>query len=195
MGAECVFASVAGEQAAKHAALLPAVHGVCWMTSCCPSMVSPGTFRLPLHLHIPPTGMLVLQQHQRWHQTGVRPSILRVGCWRQPPISQLPACTDETSVQGDIRKVRTAILAGVGVPLIMFLSWDAAILGSLGNLQVSQLFTGSGAAYLQLAPCSRRGECGRQRQGAVQTLHSSLPMLHADRPADRAGGNSRASCS
>ena len=33
-------------------------------------------------------------------------------------------------------KVRTAIIAGVGVPLLMFLSWDAAILGSLGSLQV-----------------------------------------------------------
>ena len=32
--------------------------------------------------------------------------------------------------------MRTAILAGVGVPLIMFLAWDAAILGSLGSLKV-----------------------------------------------------------
>ena len=39
-------------------------------------------------------------------------------------------------MQGDIRKVRTAILAGVGVPLIMFLAWDAAILGSLSSLKV-----------------------------------------------------------
>ncbi len=34
--------------------------------------------------------------------------------------------------QGDIRKVRTAILLGVAVPLAMFLSWDAAVLGNMG---------------------------------------------------------------
>lgn len=36
-------------------------------------------------------------------------------------------------MQGDILKVRTAILVGVAVPLAMFLCWDAAILGSLGG--------------------------------------------------------------
>ena len=35
--------------------------------------------------------------------------------------------------QGDIGKVRTAVVAGVGVPLAMFLAWDAVILGSLGG--------------------------------------------------------------
>ena len=34
--------------------------------------------------------------------------------------------------QGDIRRVRTAVVAGVAVPLAMFLAWDAVILGSLG---------------------------------------------------------------
>ena len=29
--------------------------------------------------------------------------------------------------------MRTAILVGVAVPLVMFLAWDAAILGSLGG--------------------------------------------------------------
>ena len=35
--------------------------------------------------------------------------------------------------QGDIGKVRTAVVAGVAVPLAMFLAWDAVILGSLGG--------------------------------------------------------------
>ena len=43
--------------------------------------------------------------------------------------------TEHTCVvlQGDIHKVRTAILVGVAVPLLMFLAWDAAILGSAGT--------------------------------------------------------------
>ena len=36
-------------------------------------------------------------------------------------------------LQGDVTKVRTAVVAGVSVPLLMFLSWDAAILGSLAS--------------------------------------------------------------
>jgi tyrosine-specific transport protein len=35
-----------------------------------------------------------------------------------------------SSLEGDIVKIRTAIVAGVGVPLVMFLLWDAAVLGS-----------------------------------------------------------------
>ena len=37
------------------------------------------------------------------------------------------------SVQGDIKKVRVAVCAGIAVPLVMFILWDAAILGNLGN--------------------------------------------------------------
>ncbi|KAK9846332.1 hypothetical protein WJX81_001708 [Elliptochloris bilobata] len=38
-----------------------------------------------------------------------------------------------SNLEGDIRKVRTAVVAGVCVPLAMFLAWDAVILGSLGG--------------------------------------------------------------
>ena len=45
------------------------------------------------------------------------------------------------SLQGDIKKVRVAVCAGIAVPLVMFILWDAAILGNLGNphLQVSMV--------------------------------------------------------
>ena len=36
-------------------------------------------------------------------------------------------------LQGDVTNVRIAVVAGVSVPLLMFLSWDAAILGSLAS--------------------------------------------------------------
>ena len=40
--------------------------------------------------------------------------------------------------KGDIKRVRSAILLGVAVPLAMFLCWDAAILGSLGEGGLAQ---------------------------------------------------------
>jgi tyrosine-specific transport protein len=39
------------------------------------------------------------------------------------------------ALEGDRRKVSTAICAGVAIPWLMFVSWEAAILGSLGSLQ------------------------------------------------------------
>ena len=36
-----------------------------------------------------------------------------------------------TSLEGDAGKVRTAMLAGLAVPLLMFVGWEAAILGSI----------------------------------------------------------------
>ncbi|KAK9810442.1 hypothetical protein WJX72_010819 [[Myrmecia] bisecta] len=38
-----------------------------------------------------------------------------------------------TSLEGDITKVRTAVVGGIFVPLLMFILWDWAILGSLGG--------------------------------------------------------------
>ena len=43
-----------------------------------------------------------------------------------------------SGMQGDIKKVRMAIVSGVGLPLLMFLAWEAAILGSLGSLGEQQ---------------------------------------------------------
>jgi tyrosine-specific transport protein len=37
-----------------------------------------------------------------------------------------------SSLEGDVRKIRTAILTGVAVPYVMFMAWEAAILGSAG---------------------------------------------------------------
>jgi tyrosine-specific transport protein len=42
-----------------------------------------------------------------------------------------------SSLEGDIVKIRTAIVAGVGVPLVMFLLWDAAVLGSASDAIVA----------------------------------------------------------
>lgn len=39
------------------------------------------------------------------------------------------------ALEGDRRKVSTAICAGVAIPWLMFVSWEAAILGSLGPLE------------------------------------------------------------
>ena len=38
-----------------------------------------------------------------------------------------------SSLEGDAAKIRTAILAGVGIPWLMFMAWTAAILGSTGG--------------------------------------------------------------
>ena len=35
-----------------------------------------------------------------------------------------------SSLEGDVTKIRTAIVSGVAVPLVMFLAWDAAVLGT-----------------------------------------------------------------
>ncbi len=36
-----------------------------------------------------------------------------------------------TKLEGDVPRIRAAICLGVAIPLLMFLSWEAAILGSL----------------------------------------------------------------
>ena len=39
-----------------------------------------------------------------------------------------------SSLEGDIVKIRSAIILGVTVPLLMFLAWDAAVLGSTASV-------------------------------------------------------------
>lgn len=50
------------------------------------------------------------------------------------------------ALEGDARKVRTAVCAGVAIPWVMFVTWEAAILGSVGQLQAV-----SGAAVSEVA--------------------------------------------
>ncbi|XP_054818544.1 uncharacterized protein LOC129318057 isoform X2 [Prosopis cineraria] len=38
-----------------------------------------------------------------------------------------------TNLEGDLSKVRSAIVLGTGIPLILFLVWNAVILGTVGN--------------------------------------------------------------
>eukprot|EP00271_Cylindrocystis_brebissonii_P022855 TRINITY_DN8972_c0_g1_i1.p1 TRINITY_DN8972_c0_g1~~TRINITY_DN8972_c0_g1_i1.p1 ORF type:complete len:250 (+),score=43.42 TRINITY_DN8972_c0_g1_i1:22-750(+) len=40
-----------------------------------------------------------------------------------------------TNLEGDLPRVRTAVLLGTALPLVMFLAWDAAILGTPSPLQ------------------------------------------------------------
>ncbi|RWR74749.1 tyrosine-specific transport protein isoform X1 [Cinnamomum micranthum f. kanehirae] len=42
-----------------------------------------------------------------------------------------------TNLEGDLSKVRTAIIVGTAVPLALFLIWDAVILGTIPNLDMS----------------------------------------------------------
>lgn len=39
-----------------------------------------------------------------------------------------------TSLEGDLRRIRSAVIWGTSIPLIMFLIWDAVILGSLSGI-------------------------------------------------------------
>lgn len=35
------------------------------------------------------------------------------------------------TLEGDMRKIRTALVAGTAIPFVMFVLWDAAVLGSV----------------------------------------------------------------
>lgn len=43
-----------------------------------------------------------------------------------------------TSLEGDLKRIRSAIVWGTSIPLVMFLMWDAVILGSLGGVTHSE---------------------------------------------------------
>jgi len=74
---------------------------------------------------------------------GVDPGYLRDAHWGQvPPALPIIALTFvfqnvvpviASSLEGDISKIRAAILLGVAVPWAMFMAWTAAILGSTGG--------------------------------------------------------------
>lgn len=36
-----------------------------------------------------------------------------------------------TSLEGDVKKIRTAVAIGLAIPLLMFIGWEAAILGCI----------------------------------------------------------------
>ncbi len=38
-----------------------------------------------------------------------------------------------TQLEGDVRKIRHSIVIGSAIPLIMFLAWNAVILGSVSS--------------------------------------------------------------
>ncbi|XP_077209765.1 tryptophan/tyrosine permease isoform X4 [Tasmannia lanceolata] len=42
-----------------------------------------------------------------------------------------------TNLEGNLSKVRTAIILGTAIPLVLFLVWDAVILGTISNLDTS----------------------------------------------------------
>jgi len=48
-----------------------------------------------------------------------------------------------SSLEGDIFKIRTAIVAGIAVPLVMFFLWDAVVLGSVSENTLNTLETAS----------------------------------------------------
>ena len=48
-----------------------------------------------------------------------------------------------SSLEGDITKIRTAIIGGLTVPLIMFLAWNAAVLGSASDIVVDAAVIGT----------------------------------------------------
>ncbi|KAK9868721.1 hypothetical protein WJX84_001096 [Apatococcus fuscideae] len=50
-----------------------------------------------------------------------------------------------SSLEGDIKKVRIAVCAGIAVPLVMFIAWDATILGNLGNPHLQEVMRTTGA--------------------------------------------------
>lgn len=72
--------------------------------------------------------------------TGVDPSLLLTAHWEAIPpalpvvalafVFQNVVPVIASSLEGDIIKIRQAIIYGVGVPWLMFMAWDAAILGN-----------------------------------------------------------------
>ncbi|CAD5165039.1 unnamed protein product [Musa acuminata subsp. malaccensis] len=46
-----------------------------------------------------------------------------------------------TNLEGDLSKVRTAVVLGTAIPLVLFLIWDAVILGTIPNLDTTGALT------------------------------------------------------
>jgi hypothetical protein len=96
------------------------------------------------------------------------------------------------ALEADVGKVRTAICAGVAIPWVMFVSWEAAILGSIGALQSSPA-AAEGAATDQLIPAVQ--DQGQQRPAQQQQKQQqSAQPLSAVQDA-RGGSHDRSSSS
>ena len=81
------------------------------------------------------------------------------------------------ALEADVGKVRTAICAGVAIPWIMFVSWEAAILGSLGNLQGAPA---AQAPTAELSAATPAGSRDLQQAGAGQQQQVPAPTVAAD---------------
>ncbi|KAL4437968.1 hypothetical protein ABPG77_004189 [Micractinium sp. CCAP 211/92] len=75
--------------------------------------------------------------------TDVRPELLAAANWDALPdalpvialafVYQNVVPVIATSLEGNVGKIRQAVLLGTAVPWLMFLAWDAAVLGSSGS--------------------------------------------------------------
>ncbi|TAF09652.1 MAG: tyrosine transporter [Nostocales cyanobacterium] len=63
---------------------------------------------------------------QNWHAVGSAVSVICVALFYH---NVVPVVV--TQLEGDIPKIRKSIIIGSGIPLIMFLAWNAVILGSV----------------------------------------------------------------
>lgn len=76
---------------------------------------------------------------------GIHPEVLVQSHWERVPealpvialafVFQNVVPVITSSLEGDIVKIRSAIIVGVSIPLLMFLAWDAAVLGSVSSLE------------------------------------------------------------
>ncbi len=82
--------------------------------------------------HVDP-GQLV---HQNWPAISPAVSVMLVALFYH---NIVPVVT--TQLEGDLGKIRESIVVGSVIPLLMFLIWNAVILGSMGSL--ASLTTGS----------------------------------------------------
>jgi tyrosine-specific transport protein len=71
-----------------------------------------------------------------------------------------------TSLEGDARKAKVALMAGTAIPFAMFVLWDAALLGSVSQAQAEDA----------LDAVARSG-------GAIEAIADPLAALQATSPA------------
>jgi len=78
------------------------------------------------------------------------------------------------SLRGDPGKIRAAIIGGISVPLVMFVAWNGAILGSLGTLSSSSS-GGAGQAISLAATNSSSSSSSRSSTSAVSAAAAAAP--------------------
>ena len=76
-----------------------------------------------------------------------------------------------TSLEGDVRKIRAAIMTGVLIPYTMFVSWEAAILGSADINSSRNSSSGEVVSMLERSSSSSSG--GMPDSGVVYVNRSS----------------------